>query len=109
MVCGEICDMPLGVVVPELGVTDPAGCPALLGSSNGFAAACAEPEAWPDEDFEVIDCRASSADETAPRANNMTRTPTMPRPSRLSNVTRPQVSKRHAIAKNPMKSALRAD
>jgi len=88
MVAGEICEPP---PPPPAFVLDEAE--ELEKESNRLAGLV--PLDCEDDDFEeVSDFRASIAEEAAPRASNMTRTPTTPR--RAAPRSRRLLSKRHA-------------
>src|SRR5260370_2822637 len=75
MVAGDSCENPLE---PEAGVELPEGA-VLPERSNGLAGAWLKPVDGGDENFdEVSEWRASSADDTAPRASSMTKLRQMP-------------------------------
>jgi hypothetical protein len=97
MVAGEICGHPPGAEAGA-GLAEVEG---LLEISNGFVAL--KPVDCEEDEFDdVSDLRASSADDAAPRASNMERTPT-DAACRGSNFPRRWISKRRAIAKKPIK------
>jgi hypothetical protein len=96
MVAGDSWENPLE---PEAGVGLPEAA-ALPEKSNGFVGACLKPVDCGDDDFEeVSDWKASSADDTAPRASSMTELRQMPRAAAfyLHGI---RISKRCAIAKS---------
>jgi len=79
-----------------------------LSIANGLVAPCEDPVFWVDEDdFEFVsDWIASSALDTAPRANNIAKTPTDA--ACRGQCPGGEVSKRRASAKSSMKSAFTA-
>jgi ribulose-phosphate 3-epimerase len=78
MVAGDICENPL---VPEAGAELPEA--AVPERSNGFAGLWLKPVLCGDDDFdEFSNCRASSTDDAAPRASNITKLRQMPRDRR---------------------------
>jgi len=99
MVPGDSCENPLE---PEAGV-ELAEAEGLPERSNGLAGAWLKPVDGGDDDFdEVSEWRASSADDTAPRASSMTKLRQMPHGAAfyLQGI---KISKRRAIAKKPIK------
>ncbi|MCJ9705872.1 MULTISPECIES: hypothetical protein [unclassified Bradyrhizobium] len=80
----------------------------VLSIANGLVAPCEDPAFCADEDdFEFVsDWIASSALDTAPRANNIAQL--QPMRHAAANVLSGNVSKRHASAKSSMKSAAAA-
>jgi hypothetical protein len=73
-VVGDSCDNPLP---PEAGAVEVPEAAVLPERSNGLAEPWLKPVAGGEEDFdEVSNCRASSADDAALRASNITKTPT---------------------------------
>jgi hypothetical protein len=69
MVAGDICEAPLNPVV----AVELAEAGVLLGIWNGFSP---DPLDWVEEEpDEVSELMAFSADDAAPRANNIGRTP----------------------------------
>jgi hypothetical protein len=89
-------------LAPEAGAELP-GAEALPEISNGSVELWLKPADCAGDAFdEVSDLRASMADDTAPRANIMERTPTMPH-SAAFHFHKGWISKRRASAKNSTK------